>query len=146
LSEEEWEWLMGINLKGVFLCTREAARVMEEKKTKGRIVNVSSIAGLIGSKSGCHYAASKGAVIQLTYSWAEELGRKGILVNAVAPGPVMTRLMDKMPKDRLEGFKKDTPQGKLATVEDIANAILFLAVAPSVNGQVLVVDGGRVKH
>ena len=146
LSEEEWDWLMGINLKGVFLCTKAVARHMIARGKGGRIVNVASIAGLIGSRSGCHYGASKGGVIALTYSWADELGKHGILVNAVAPGPVRTKLMEKMSEERWRKSIEETPTGALATPEDVAEAIVFLATAPGVNGQVLVVDNGRVKH
>jgi 3-oxoacyl-[acyl-carrier protein] reductase len=146
LSEKEWDWLMRINLKGVFLCTQAVAREMIKRGKGGRIVNVSSIAGLIGSRSGCHYAASKGGVISLTYSWAEELGRHGILVNAVAPGYVRTKLTQGLPSERVSRFLEETPSGRFSTTEDIAEAIVFLATAPNLNGQVLVVDGGRVKH
>ena len=112
----------------------------------GRIVNVASIAGIIGSRSGCHYAASKSGAIGLTYSWADEFAEHGIAVNAVAPGPVRTKLMERTPEARWRVYAALTPNGKLVEVEDVAEAIVFLATAKGVNGQVLVVDNGRVKH
>jgi len=146
LDSGEWDWLLGVNLKGMFLCTKYAAHEMMKQGKGGRIVNTASTSGLIGSVSGCHYAASKSGIIGLTYSWAGEMSKHGILVNAVAPGPVRTRLTETVPEARWEKFISDTPAGKLAAVEDVADAIVFLATASGVNGQVLVVDNGLVKH
>jgi len=146
LGEEEWDWLMAVNLKGVFLCTKYAVREMIKRRKGGRIVNVASVAGLIGSRSGCHYGASKGGVVQLTYGWADEFAQHGIFVNAVAPGPVRTKLMEDTVKEVWEKYIALTPTGKLVSVDDVAEAIVFLATAKGINGQVLVVDNGRVKH
>ena len=146
LGADEWDWLIGVNLKGVFLCTKHVVKEMVKRGKGGRIVNVSSIAGHIGSRSGCHYGASKAGVIGLTRGWADEFGKSGIIVNAVAPGPVRTRLTEGLPKERWDNWLAGTPTGKLVGVEDIADAIVFLATAFGVNGQVLIVDNGYVKH
>lgn len=144
LSEEEWDWLMDTNLKGAFLTTKAVARRML-RRGEGRIVNVASVAGIVGSKSGCHYAASKGGIIQLTYSWADEFKGR-ILVNAIAPGPVSTSLLRNMPEERMRKLVEECPMNRIASPEEIAEAIAFLASHPFINGQVLVVDGGRIKH
>lgn len=145
VPEEEWDRVMDVNLKGTYLCSREAARQMIANKG-GRIINISSVVGLRGSRAGAHYAASKAGVIGLTYTLADELGQYGILVNSVAPGPVKTKLLDKLTKADFERMKRETPIGRIATEKEIADAVCFFAQTGIVNGQVLVVDGGRVKH
>lgn len=146
LPEEEWDRMIAVNLKGAFLCAKEVAAQMVEKGIPGRIINIASIAGLVGSRSGCHYAASKGGLVQLTYSWADEYGPYGIIVNAVAPGPVRTELLRNLPPARMRGILRETPLRRQAEPEEIAEVVAFLATASFVNGQVIVVDGGRVKR
>ena len=146
LAHGEWRWLIAVNLDGVFYVTKEVVKHMLEKKIKGSVCSVSSVAGIHGSGSGPHYAASKGAVIQLTYSWANEYGPKGITFNAVAPGVTDTKLIKKMPRKRFKEFVKASPLGRAGKPEDVADAIAFLLTQGYVNGQTLVVDGGRVKH
>ncbi|OIO21977.1 hypothetical protein AUJ17_00430 [Candidatus Micrarchaeota archaeon CG1_02_47_40] len=145
VPEEEWDRVMNVNLKGVYLCAREAARQMIANKG-GRIINISSVVGLRGSRAGAHYAASKAGVIGLTYALADELGQYGILANSVAPGPVKTKLLDKLNKTDFERMRRETPIGRIATEKEIADAVCFFAQTDIVNGQVMVVDGGRVKH
>ena len=146
LDEDDFDRVMDVNVKGVFLCTQEAVKQMIEKKIKGSIINTSSIAGLDISLAGAHYGASKAAVISLTKTWAVELGKYGINVNSVAPGPVETDLLENMPKGRLQQMKDATPMREFAEPKDIAEAVAFFALNRIVTGQTLVVDGGRIRH
>jgi|SRR5581483_274980 len=140
LTNEVWDEIFGVNLKGTFFCCREALPHLQA--SGGAIVNITSVAGLQGSGSSIPYAASKAAVNSLTKSLARAFGPK-VRVNAVAPGPVLTRwLADHM--DHIAGALKVTPMGRAATPDDIADAVFFLALGTSLmTGQVLVVDGGR---
>ncbi|WP_214105850.1 SDR family NAD(P)-dependent oxidoreductase [Acrocarpospora catenulata] len=141
-TEDDWDRVLAVNLKGSFLCLREAARTMTARR-KGCVVNVSSIVSIIASPTPeIAYDASKGGVSQLTRSAAAELGPHGVRVNAVAPGPVPTALYG-TPTGAVPG---NIPLGRLGTVEDIVAPILFLcsSAAAWITGHVLVVDGGRV--
>ena len=134
------------NLKGPILCT---AMAMDELvKTKGVIVNTSSIVGLSPSFLSDIYSASKHALVGLTRSWALRLGPKGIRVNAVAPGPIRTDMIKIIPDDMLTRLKEQCPMGRLGEPEEIADAILFLASGMStyITGQTIVIDGGRFMH
>lgn len=147
LSEEEWDEVMDINVKGVFLMTKHVAKHMIDKKIKGRIVNISSTAGLGPTMlSGAHYASSKHAVVGFTRNSARELSKHGILVNSVAPGFVRTDMIKVFGEEKLEAFEARTPTGSFSTPEDIAEAVFFLANARNTNGQTLVVDGGTLMH
>ena len=146
VPEDEMSRVIDINLKGTFICAAEAARRMVGAKTGGRIVNISSVAGVKGSVAGAHYSASKAGVIGLTYTMADQLGQFGILTNSVAPGPVRTKLLEKLTEEDFERQKEKSPIGRIATADEIADAIAFFAQTDIVNGQVLVVDGGNVKH
>lgn len=145
MTDEQWERVIEVNLKGVFLCTRAVAPVMIEQGC-GVILNASSVVGVYGNIGQTNYAATKAGVIGMTRSWAKELGRKGIRVNAVAPGFIMTEMTARVPEKVLELMKERTPLGRLGRPEDVAAAYLFLASdeASFINGQVLGVDGGLV--
>ena len=145
LSEADFDAVIDVNLKGVFNCTQAAAQVMIQQGY-GRIVNASSIAGLYGNFGQTNYAAAKAGVIGMTRVWARELGKRGITVNAVAPGFISTDMTKGMPEKILAGMVARTPGGRIGQPEDVANAYLFLASdeASFVNGAVLNVDGGVV--
>ncbi|MFA5528597.1 MAG: 3-oxoacyl-[acyl-carrier-protein] reductase [Peptostreptococcales bacterium] len=145
MSEEEWDRVIDVNLKGVFNCGQAAADVMI-KQGSGCILNTSSISGIYGNYGQTNYCASKWGVIGMTKTWAKELGKKGIRVNAVAPGFILTPMTEKMPAKVLDMMKDKAPLKRLGTPEDIANAFLFLASdeAGYITGAVLSVDGGVV--
>ncbi len=145
MTEEMFDKVIDINLKAVFICGQEAASVMSDLGG-GVILNASSFVGLYGNFGQSNYAASKFGVIGLTKTWAKELGRKGIRVNAVAPGFIMTEMTNKVPENVLESFRQKCPMKKIGRPEDIANAYLFLASdeAAYINGAVLEVTGGLV--
>ncbi len=147
LSAEEWDSTIDINLKGTFLVSRSVIPVMKRNHF-GRIINISSTAGQRGEKNYSHYAASKAGIIALTKSWASELGHLNITVNSVAPGWVYTDMTTEVFSDREYERKisQDIPVGRIATAEDIAGPVLFLAsdMARHINGEVLNVNGGSV--
>jgi 3-oxoacyl-[acyl-carrier protein] reductase len=143
LSEEWFDEVIDVNLKGVFLCTQAVAPIMVEQGY-GKIINTSSIVR-DGNVGQTNYSASKAGVVGMTKTWSKELGRKGIRVNAVAPGFILTPMTEAMPPDILEAQRKNVPLGILGKPEDVANAYLFLASEESdfVNGTVLECDGGQ---
>lgn len=143
MTDEQFDRVIDINLKGVYNCSQAAARVMAEQR-KGVILNASSISGIYGNYGQTNYVATKSAVIGITKSWAKELGPKGIRVNAVAPGFIVTPMTDKVPEPVLEKMKSECPLRSLGTSEDIAYAYLYLASdeARFVNGAVLEITGG----
>lgn len=145
MEESDFDKVIDVNLKGIFNCGQAAAKIMSENGG-GVILNASSVVGLYGNFGQTNYAATKWGVIGITKTWAKELGKKGIRVNAVAPGFTMTPMVAKMPEKVIEMMKGKSPLGKLATPEDIANAYLFLASdeAAFITGTVLSVDGGVV--
>jgi len=145
MSSEQFEKVIDVNLKGVFFMTKYAATHMAENNY-GRIINTSSIVGLYGNFGQTNYAASKSGVIGMTKTWARELGRKGITVNAVAPGFIDTGMLGTVPEKILDSIKERTPLGRLGIPEDIAKAYLFLASddAAFITGITLSVDGGLV--
>ncbi len=142
MSAEQFDRVLSVNLKGVFLCTKAAAPHMIAQGG-GRIVNAASVVGLYGNFGQSNYAATKAGLIGMTKTWAKELGRKNICVNAVAPGFILTDMVRKMPEEVLEKMREKTPMKRLGTVEEVANVYLFLASdeASYVNGAVLSVDG-----
>lgn len=144
-SPEQWEQVIAVNLTGVFNCTQAVATVMLAQGS-GRIINASSVVGLYGNIGQTNYAATKAGVIGMTRSWAKELGRKGITVNAVAPGFIVTDMTATVPEKVLGQMREKTPLGRLGQAQDVANAYLFLASdeASYINGTVLSVDGGLV--
>ncbi|MGG3564256.1 3-oxoacyl-ACP reductase FabG [Neobacillus rhizosphaerae] len=143
LTVEDFQQVIDVNLTGVFHCTQAVLPSMVEKG-KGRIINTSSVSGIYGNVGQTNYAATKAGVVGMTKSWAKELGRKGINVNAVAPGFIETGMTAKVPEKVLNQMKQMVPLARLGKPEDIANAYLFLASEESnyVNGTVLHVDGG----
>lgn len=141
----QWEQVISVNLTGVFNCTKAVAPVMIEQGG-GRIINAASVVGIYGNIGQTNYAATKAGVIGMTRTWARELGRQGITVNAVAPGFILTEMTARVPEKVLAMMKEKTPLGRLGTPLDVAYAYLFLASdeAAYVNGAVLSVDGGLV--
>lgn len=145
MSEEQWDKVIEVNLKGVFNCGQAAAKVMTEQGS-GVILNASSVVGIYGNFGQTNYAATKWGVIGMAKSWAKELGPKGVRVNVVAPGFIVTPMTEKMPEKVLDMMKDKAPLKSLGYPEDIANAYAFLASdeARFINGAVLSVDGGLV--
>ena len=145
MTDEMFDAVINVNLRGVFVCTRAAAPVMI-KQEAGVILNATSIVGLDGNFGQTNYVATKAGVIGMTKVWARELGRYGVRVNAVAPGFTATEMVLAMPEKILDGMRQRTPLGRLGQPEDIANAYAFLASdqASFITGTVLRVDGGIV--
>ncbi|MDD5006038.1 MAG: 3-oxoacyl-[acyl-carrier-protein] reductase [Candidatus Omnitrophica bacterium] len=143
MSEDEWDKVLSVNLKGAFNCIKVVSRHML-KKRYGRIVNLASIIGMIGNAGQANYAASKGGLIALTKSVAKELASRNINVNAVAPGFIQTPMTDKLPEDYRKQMLENIPMGKFGGPQDVANVCLFLVSPESdyITGQVVVVDGG----
>jgi 3-oxoacyl-[acyl-carrier protein] reductase len=145
MSDEQFDTVIAVNLKGVFVCTRAVAPFMISGGG-GVILNASSVVGLYGNFGQTNYVAAKSGVIGMTKVWARELGRHGIRVNAVAPGFIATGMIQRMPEKVLDRMRAGTPLGRLGRPDDIANAYLWLAsdAATFVHGAVLSVDGGAV--
>ncbi len=143
ISEEEWDRVFDINVKGTFLCCKEAAKQMIAKKS-GKIINISSMWGITGASCEVHYSASKAAVIGLTKALAKELAPCGITVNCVAPGFIETAMNAHLSAESVEAFRQEIPLERLGTVADVAGTVSFLASenANYITGQVLSVDGG----
>lgn len=143
LTVEDFQQVLDVNLTGVFHCTQAVLPILVANG-KGKIINTSSVSGINGNVGQTNYAATKAGVVGMTKTWAKELGRKGINVNAVAPGFIDTGMTAKVPEKVMEQMKMMVPLGRLGNPEDIANAYLFLASDESnyVNGTVLHVDGG----
>ena len=143
MSEEEFDAVLDTNLKGAFLCRKHAAKLML-KQRGGRIVNISSISGIIGNAGQANYCAAKAGLVGLTKSLARELGSRGITVNAVAPGFIETDMTEKLPDQVKEGMLAQIPLKRAGSVQDIAEAVAFLASdhASYITGQTLQVNGG----
>ncbi|WP_314024686.1 3-oxoacyl-[acyl-carrier-protein] reductase [Filifactor alocis] len=143
MKEEDFNQVIDTNLKGAFFMSKYAAQVML-KKRYGRIVNITSVVGIAGNAGQANYSASKAGMIGLTKSLAKELGKKGILVNAVAPGFVDTEMTDKLSDKVKESILNQIVVGCMATPEDIARTVEFLSVEENryITGQVISVDGG----
>lgn len=145
MPEDEWDLIIRVNLKSAWLCSKAATRPMMRARY-GRIVNMSSVSGIAGQMGQTNYSASKAGMIGMTKALAREVASRGITVNAVAPGFIKTALTEKMPQDILDALLKQVPAGKWGTLEDVANAVLFLVSEQSsyITGHVLSVDGGMV--
>lgn len=145
MSEEDWEDVLDINLKGAFLTTKAVARKMM-KTRYGKIINISSIVGVKGNIGQGNYSASKAGVIGFTKSMAQELASRGIRVNAIAPGFIETDMTDVLKEEVKSEMLKNIPLGNLGKPEDIANLVVFLASSKAdyITGQVINIDGGMV--
>ena len=143
MREEDWNLVLDINLKGVFNCAQATARIMARQRS-GRIINVSSVAGVVGNPGQANYSASKAGVIGLTKTLAKELGGRQVTVNAVAPGFIETDMTADLPEKVKESFLTMIPLGRAGAPEDVAETIAFLAsdAAGYLTGQVLHVGGG----
>jgi 3-oxoacyl-[acyl-carrier protein] reductase len=143
MKDDQWDAVLNINLKGTFLFTRAVARPMM-KGRRGRIINVSSVSGLMGNPGQTNYSASKAGVIGLTRTVARELASRNITVNAVAPGFIATEMTAKLGEEVLQEIRKQIPLGRLGDPQDIADAVLFLAsdAASFITGHILTIDGG----
>jgi 3-oxoacyl-[acyl-carrier protein] reductase len=143
MTDEQFDLVIDINLKGVYNCTRAVVDTMLQQQS-GVILSSSSIVGLYGNFGQTNYAATKGAVISMTKTWAKELGRKGIRANAVCPGFIGTTILNSMPERVLRAMEEKVPLGRLGKPEEIADAFAFLASdeASYINGIVLEVGGG----
>lgn len=143
MSEEDWDRVININLKSVFLCTKAVIRQMSSQRW-GRIINMASVVGIHGNAGQANYAASKAGIIGFTKAVAKEVGSRGITVNAVAPGFIDTAMTRQLKETWIEEIKKRIPSGNLGTPLDVAETVAFLASeeAKYITGQVISIDGG----
>jgi len=143
MKEEDWDTVISVNLKGVFLCTKEAVKIMV-KQRYGRIVSIASVVAFMGNPGQANYGASKAGIIGLTKTTAREYASRGITVNAVAPGFIATAMTDELNENIKQEMLKSIPAGKFGSVADVANAVVFLTSPDSgyITGQVIHVNGG----
>ncbi len=143
MKEEDWDSVINVNLKGVFLCSKEAVKLMVKQKY-GRIVNIASVVAFMGNPGQANYSASKAGIVGLTKTTAREYASRGITVNAVAPGFISTAMTDALHENVRQEMLKSIPIGKFGSVDDVANAVVFL-VSPEagyITGHVIHVNGG----
>ena len=145
MSEEDWDKVIAVNLKGSFVCTKAAAKVMLKQRF-GKIVNLASIIGIMGNIGQANYAASKAGIIGLTKSVAKELAPRGVCVNAIAPGFIKTEMTAKLPEDIQKKMLSVIPLGRFGEPKDVADLALFLSSESSsyITGQVIQIDGGML--
>lgn len=145
MKDSDWDEVLNINLKGVYLVTKAVAKLMVKQRT-GRIINMTSVSGVTGNVGQANYAAAKAGVIGFTKTCAKELAARGITVNAIAPGFIETAMTDVLPEKIKEGIAATVPLGRMGQPEEIAGVVTFLAsdFASYITGQVLNVDGGMV--
>lgn len=140
---DDWEVVLDTNLKGTFNCCKAVLRPLLKQKSGGRIVNISSVAGIAGNSGQSNYAAAKGGIISFTKSLAKELGQRGITVNAVAPGFIHTEMTDNLSQDVQERALSHISLGRFGKPEEVAEVVLFLVEkAAYITGSVITVDGG----
>jgi 3-oxoacyl-[acyl-carrier protein] reductase len=145
MEEKDWDLVLGVNLKGTFLCTKAASKIMMKNRW-GRIINISSVVGLMGNAGQANYSASKAGIVGLTKSAAKELGGRNITVNAIAPGFIQTEMSDVLPQAVKDGFLEKIPLRRPGTPADVAGVVSFLAsdAAEYITGQVIHCDGGML--
>lgn len=143
ITPEKWDRMFDVDVKGVYNCTQAVLPDMIRKKS-GKIINISSMWGLVGASCEVHYSAAKAAVIGMTKALAKELGPSGITVNAVAPGVISTEMNKDIPEDVLAELKEETPLERLGAPEDVAETVFFLASQKFITGQIISVNGGFV--
>ena len=143
MKDEDFDRVLGINLRGAFLCLREAAKIMS-KQRYGRIINISSVVGQMGNAGQVNYSAAKAGLIGMTKSAAKELASRSITVNAVAPGFIETDMTAALSDEARDAYAKAIPLGRLGSAQDVADAVAFLASdkASYITGQILAVNGG----
>ena len=144
MKPEDWQAVIDLNLTGVFLCTRAVSKIMLKQRS-GRIINIASVAGLMGNPGQANYSAAKAGVIGFTKTVAKELAARGITANAVAPGFIKTDMTEDLPNT--EEILKYIPLGRFGQADEVAGLIRFLAADPAagyITGQVLTIDGGMV--
>jgi 3-oxoacyl-[acyl-carrier protein] reductase len=145
MTDEEWDAVLNVNLKGVFFCTRSALKLMMKQRW-GRIINISSIVGITGNPGQVNYSAAKAGIIGITRTVAREMASRQITVNAIAPGFIETEMTQKLPDKVKEEYNKRIPVGYFGSPRDVAEAVAFFASeeARYITGQVLCVDGGMI--
>jgi len=143
MKESQWDEVINTNLKGVFLCTKNVSKFMIKQRS-GKIINITSIVGLIGNPGQANYSASKAGVIGFTKTCAKEFASRGIKVNAIAPGFIETELISDLPEDQISAYKKQVPLKRFGTVDEVAHGVLFLASreASYITGTSLDISGG----
>ncbi len=144
ITEEEWDKVISVNLKGAFLCSQAVMRAMISQRW-GKIVNIASLAGKVGGiLVGAHYSASKAGIICLTKSLAKRMAPYGVNVNAVAPGQIKTKMTDDWPENEKEKLRRSIPRGHFGGPEDVAETVLFLVSdrARFITGEIIDVNGG----
>ena len=145
ITDDDWNEMMGTNLNGIFYTTQKALQYMLPE-CSGKIINISSIWGMVGGSYEVHYSTSKAAIIGMTKALAKELGPSNIQVNCIAPGVIQTDMLNDIDEEIIEGLREETPLMRIGTVDDIANCALFLASDKSdfITGQVISPNGGFV--
>nr|WP_330409746.1 3-oxoacyl-ACP reductase FabG [Romboutsia maritimum] len=145
ISDDDWKEMMDINLNSVFFCTQKSLQYMIEQKS-GKIINISSIWGVVGGSCEVHYSTSKAAIIGMTKALSKELGPSNIQVNCIAPGVIQTDMLNNIDEDILESLREETPLMRLGNPNDIAHCALYLASSNSdfITGQVISPNGGMV--
>ena len=145
MKEDEWEDIINTNLSSIYKVSKSVLRGMIKKRS-GRIISITSVVGVMGNAGQSNYAASKAGIIGFTKSLAREVGIRGITVNAVAPGFIVTDMTDSLPEEQKEGLASQIPMGRLGTVEEVADAVLFLASCRGsyITGQTIHVNGGML--
>ncbi|MGD0283420.1 MAG: 3-oxoacyl-[acyl-carrier-protein] reductase [Dissulfurispiraceae bacterium] len=143
MKEEDWDAVININLKGTFLCSREAVKIMA-KQRYGRIINIASVVAFMGNPGQANYSASKAGIVGLTKTLAKEYAGRALTVNAVAPGFIATAMTDVLTENVKQEMMKAIPMSRFGTAMDVANAVLFFALPDSgyITGQVMHVNGG----